>query len=60
MVLVALCHVCVVCDYYVKWNVCSRDFKMEEYSGEIDNPDTIEGTDNNSNVVFEEYSDAVN
>ena len=25
---------------------------MEEYSGEIDNPDTIEGADNNSNVVL--------
>ena len=32
---------------------------MEEYSGEIDNPDTIEGADD-SNVVFGEYSDAVN
>ena len=51
---------CVVCDYYVKWNVCSRVFKMEEYSGEFDNPDTIEGADNDSNVVFGEYSDAVN
>ena len=26
----------------------------------IDNPDTIEGADNDSNVVFGEYSDAVN
>ena len=60
MVLVPLCHVCVVYDYYVEWNVFSRDFKMEEYSGEIDNPDTIEGADNDSNVVFGEYSDAVN
>ena len=33
---------------------------MEEYSGEIDNPDTIEGADTDSNVVFGEYSDAVN
>ena len=33
---------------------------MEEYSGEIDNQDTIEGADNDSNVVFGEYSDAVN
>ena len=40
--------------------MCSRDFEMEEYSGEIDNPDTIEGADNDSNVVFGEYSDAVN
>ena len=33
---------------------------MEEYSGEIDNQDTIEGADNDSNVVFGEYLDAVN
>ena len=33
---------------------------MEEYSGEIDNPETFEGADNDSNVVFGEYSDAVN
>ena len=56
----ALCHVCVVCDYHVKCNVCIRDFKMEEDSGEIDDPDTIEGANNDSNVVFGEYSDAVN
>ena len=33
---------------------------MEEDSGDIDNPDTIEGADNDSNVVFVEYLDAVN
>ena len=33
---------------------------MEEDSDDIDNPDTIEGADNDSNVVFGEYSDAVN
>ena len=33
---------------------------MEEDSGEIDDPDTIEGANNDSNVVFGEYSDAVN
>ena len=33
---------------------------MEEDSGEIDNPDTIEVANNDSNVVFGEYSDAVN
>ena len=33
---------------------------MEEDSGDIDNPDTIESANNDSNVVFGEYSDAVN
>ena len=58
MVLVVLCCVRVVCNYYVKWNVCFRDFKMEEDSSDVDNPpDTMEGAEN---VVFGEYSDAVN
>ena len=27
---------------------------MKKYSGDIDNPDTIKGADNDSNVKFEE------